>query len=216
MSPRWSDVWRIIVLLLVKKRRGVDAILELLWYSLLFGELLWYSLVEMFSFFSSCITTVWCNSIIQSIFLRSSCWMNVLTLKYFCVERKQITNPWMILDVPLYSSLLNSPKQKILGKNPSRVSIDRLGSGTLTDTNIATEDQRLEDKISFWDGPFSGAMLVLGRVTISWLNIQHLYFQFMLKGSGSKLFPTSTPEIFQPILKEENQLPSSSIFEVPR
>ena len=49
MSPRWSDVWRIIVLLLVKKR-GVDAILELLWYSLLFGELLWYSLVEMFFF----------------------------------------------------------------------------------------------------------------------------------------------------------------------
>jgi len=46
----------------------------------------------------------------------------------------------MILDVPLYLSLLNSPKQKLLGKNPSRVSIDRLGSGTLTDTNIATEN----------------------------------------------------------------------------
>ena len=90
--------------------------------------------------------------------------MNVLTLKYFCVERKQITNLGMILDVPLYLSLLNSPKQKLLSKNPSREIIDRLGSGTLTDTNsLPLKIQRLEDKISFWDGPFSGAIVSFGE-----------------------------------------------------
>ena len=34
---------------------------------------------------------------------------------------------------------------------------------TPPETNIAPENEWLEDEISFWGGPFSGAMLVLGR-----------------------------------------------------
>ena len=35
---------------------------------------------------------------------------------------------------------------------------------TLPETNIASENWWLDDDISFWDGLFSGAMLVSGRV----------------------------------------------------
>ena len=34
------------------------------------------------------------------------------------------------------------------------------GECTLPETNIALENQWLEDEFSFWDGLFSGAMLV--------------------------------------------------------
>ena len=37
--------------------------------------------------------------------------------------------------------------------------------GTFPETNISPENQWLEDEISFWDGLFSGAMLVLGSVS---------------------------------------------------
>ena len=39
-----------------------------------------------------------------------------------------------------------------------------VNEGTLPETNVAPENGWLADDMSFWDGLFSGAMLVLGSV----------------------------------------------------
>jgi len=43
----------------------------------------------------------------------------------------------------------------------------------LLETNIAPENQWLEDVISFWEGLFPGAMLVSGRVRIFHPKLHH-------------------------------------------
>ena len=49
-------------------------------------------------------------------------------------------------------------------ENRSKWMVGMEGFFSLPNTNMTSENQFLEDEISFWDGQFSGAMLVSGRV----------------------------------------------------
>ena len=57
---------------------------------------------------------------------------------------------------------------------------------TLAETNIAPANGWLEDEISFWDGPFSGAMLVSGKVIL-----KNIITQIKRKSSSIKLTTTN-------------------------
>ena len=78
---------------------------------------------------------------------------------------------------------------------------------TLPETNIAPEYGWLEDEISFWGGLFSGAMLVLGRVSLVFAGISPISWTDRVAISTyiDRIPDTPLPKKMQPNAEKKSQ-----------
>ncbi len=116
---------------------------------------------------------LWSNTLTE-IFAKKPCQKTfaVIQVRWVAWSRcHRSLNPWdsqLLWMSETCLAKLSLNVKKIIATQPSLVSIRYPPA-----TNIAPENGWLEDEISFWEGLFSGNMLVSGRVS-TWIIVYHL------------------------------------------